>query len=91
MDECEKVISRESSKKYPIACVIMFRRTAIDEIGMMNEEFLLNEEKEYRERFEKKYNIDHLPIPLYRYRRHKNNITNDSEKLKFYTEKLKKK
>lgn len=91
VDECEKVISRESSKKYPIACGIMFRRTAIDEIGMMNEEFLLNEEKEYRERFEKKYNIDHLPIPLYRYRRHKNNITNDSEKLKFYTEKLKKK
>lgn len=90
VDEFEKVISRENSVKSPIACGIMFKKSAIDEIGMMNEEFLLNEEKEYRKRFEKKYNIDHLPIPLYRYRRHENNITNDHERLKLYDEKLKK-
>ena len=90
VDEEEKVTARKCSSKDPIACGIMFRKFAIDEIGMMNEEYLLNEEKEFRERFERKYKIDHLPIPLYRYRRHKDNITNNSEKLKFYDNKLKK-
>jgi glycosyltransferase involved in cell wall biosynthesis len=90
VDEFEKVISRESSQKKPIACGIMFKKSAINDIGMMNEDFFLNEEKEFRQRFEKKYEIDHLSIPLYRYRRHKNNLTNDHERLKFYDKKLKK-
>jgi len=88
VDESECVVSRKSSVEDPIACGIMFRRSAIDEIGLMNEKFLLNEEKEFKKRFEMKFSINHLAIPLYRYRRHDNNITNDVEKLKFYDDML---
>jgi hypothetical protein len=43
---------------------------------MYDEKFLLDEEKELRKRFEKKYNIHRIPLPLYRYRRHNSNLTN---------------
>jgi len=88
VDEFENVISRKNSAEDPIACGIMFRRNAIDDVGLMDEEFHLNEEKEYRNRFEKQFVIDHLCIPLYRYRRHEGNITNDLEKMKFYDDML---
>ena len=88
VDDLENVISRKNSAEDPIACGIMFRRNAIDDVGLMDEEFHLNEEKEYRNRFEKQFVIDHLCIPLYRYRRHEGNITNDLEKMKFYDDML---
>ena len=43
-------------------------------------QMLINEEKEFRTRYEKKYSIKRLPIPLYRYRRHSENMTNQNEK-----------
>ena len=42
-------------------------------------------------RFENKYQINRLELPLYRYRRHQNNITNDHKKLREHDEKLQKK
>ena len=52
-------------------------------------EFQLSEEKELRHRFERKYKIHRLELPLYRYRRHENNITNDQEALDQHDQKLK--
>ena len=42
-------------------------------------------------RFKKKYEIFRLPIPLYRYIRHKNNMTNNKKYLKKYEKKFFKK
>ena len=42
-------------------------------------------------RFKKHYSLKRLPIPLYRYRRHKNNITNKHELMDFYNQELEKK
>ena len=39
----------------------------------------------------KKYDIFRVPIPLYRYRRHKTNMTNNKKLLKKYEKKLLKK
>jgi hypothetical protein len=59
------------------------------EIGLYDEEFQLHEERELRHRFEKKYKIHRLELPLYRYRRHENNITNDHESLVCHDKKMK--
>ena len=75
----ERHITRVSAKDKPIACGIMFRKEAIIDIGLYDEGFLLREEEDLRIRFEKKYCIHNVPLPLYRYRRHDNNITNDSD------------
>ena len=70
VDDDENVLESMSAIKEPIACGIMFKKEHLVEIGMYDESFLRHEERELRIRFEKKYKIDHLNIPLYRYRRH---------------------
>ena len=81
VDDEERVINRCNCDDFPIACGIMFRKQQLHEIGLYDESFLCNEERELRIRFEKSYRIDRLPIPLYRYRRHESNLTNNKEKM----------
>ena len=84
----EVFLKRKNCMIDPIACGIMFQTELIRELGGYDERFSMNEEKELRLRFEKKYSIAHLPIPLYRYRKHKNNMTNNKELLAVYDEPL---
>ena len=84
----EKVIKRMNSNKDPIACGIIFRKETLIDIGLYDETFLYQEEVELRLRYLKKYSIERLAIPLYRYRRHENNITNHKLKIKEYTKKI---
>ena len=91
IDEKEEVIERVNSDKRPIACGIMFRKETLMNIGLYDESFFVQEEVELRLRYLKKYSIDRLQIPLYRYRRHENNITNDEARMKLYANKIKKK
>ena len=88
ISEDEKVIDRMESDKDPIACGILFRKETLIDIGLYDESFLYKEEVELRLRYLKKYSIERLAIPLYRYRRHSDNITNDKLKMKEYTKKL---
>ena len=88
VDDSERVLSREYADQKPIACGIMFRIEQLIEIGLYNEDFKFREEEELRKRFEKKYKINRVPIPLYRYRKHDANMTNNIEKMKYYRDKL---
>ncbi len=81
-------IRRADCLEEPIACGIMFRKEQIKEIGLYDESFRLHEERELRIRFEKKYRIHRLELPLYRYRRHEGNITNDQEAMDWHQQKL---
>lgn len=63
----------------PIGCGIMFRIEQLIDIGLYDDGFLSHEDKDLRIRFEKKYSIHRVELPLYRYRRHDSNMTNDSE------------
>jgi len=80
VDDDENVAGRNSCADMPIACGIMFRKERLIEAGMYDENFEMWEEKDLRIRFLKKYNINRLEIPLYRYRQHENNMTKDAEK-----------
>lgn len=88
ISEDEKVIERMESDKDPIACGILFRKETLIDIGLYDESFLYNEEVELRLRYLKKYSIERLAIPLYRYRRHADNITNDKLKMEEYKKKI---
>lgn len=80
VDDNENVIERINCDLKPIGCGIIFETKDLISIGLYDENFLLHEEKELRERYEKKYTIKRVPLPLYRYRKHTNNMTNDIKK-----------
>lgn len=84
VDDHENVLKRANCLKDPIACGILFRIEQLIDIGMYDESFLHREEEELRIRFEKKYTISRIQLPLYRYRRHGNNITNNQVEMGKY-------
>jgi len=91
VDDTEKSFSRKNCLKDPIGCGIMFRTKHYKEIGLYDENFLRHEDKDLRKRFEKKFKIHRIKMPLYRYRRHRHNITNDEKVMDYHLKKLKKK
>ena len=84
VDDKEEILSRENSENKPIGCGIIFKSQQILELGLYDENLLLHEDIDLRKRFEKKYKVIRLPLPLYRYRKHETNITNDKKKLRNY-------
>jgi len=77
VDDMETHRERVSAEEKPIACGIMFRKDLLIEIGLYDENFKAREEEDLRIRFLEKFNIYHIPLPLYRYRRHEQNLTNN--------------
>jgi len=88
LDDEEQVLARGNCAENPIACGILFRRSHLIDIGLYDESFRLHEEKEMRVRFEMKYRINRLDLPLYRYRRHENNITNNAAEMESHRQLL---
>tara|TARA_Y100000590_G_scaffold470736_1_gene669013 strand:- start:9368 stop:10018 length:651 start_codon:yes stop_codon:yes gene_type:complete len=75
----------------PIGCGVMFKTQHIIKIGMYDKNFLAKEDEDLLIRFRKNFNVTRLPIPLYKYRQHNNNMTKNKNLLKKYSKKLKKK
>ena len=82
VDDEEKVLSRCNCISEPIGCGIMFRIENLIEIGLYDDEFLMHEDKELMLRFEKKYKVHRIELPLYRYRKHEGNMTNNISSMK---------
>ena len=81
-------MNRVNCFEYPIGCGIIFLKKDLIKIGMYDPSFLINEEADLRIRFEKKNKIYHLELPLYRYRKHHNNMTKNKKELEIYNKKL---
>lgn len=91
VDDKENILSRMDASKHPIGCGIMFRLENLIKVGLYDKTFRVQEDKDLRIRFLKKFKIERLPLPLYRYRRHLNNITNNkANMIKHYKRLLKK-
>ncbi len=88
IDEHESHIGRKKAEHHPIACGIMFRKEGLIDIGLYDEKMLMCEDEELRQRFEKKYYIGYVHLPLYRYTRHDSNMTNDQKQIKKYRRKI---
>ncbi len=91
VNDIENIQSRHDPHVDPIACGILFRTEQLIEIGLYDKDFLANEEIDLRLRFQKKYKIHRLALPLYRYRKHENNMTNNNKFMKKYNDKIIKK
>ena len=89
VNDMESVIERKNCLEDPIACGILFKTDQIINIGLYNEEFEYNEERELMMRFKKKHKLERLKLPLYRYRKHNSNMTNNLEEMQKYNQKLK--
>jgi glycosyltransferase involved in cell wall biosynthesis len=79
VDDVENVIQRCNALDEPIACGIMFRTEHLHALGRYDESFRIHEDVDLRHRFLERHEIHRLALPLYRYRRHDANMTNDVE------------
>ncbi|MGI9043047.1 MAG: glycosyltransferase [Gemmatimonadaceae bacterium] len=84
----DEVIERMNCEEKPIGCGIMFRIDQLVELGLYDEQFLLHEDRDLRIRFLEKHNIHRVALPLYRYRRHDENMTNDHGAMNGYLNQL---
>jgi glycosyltransferase involved in cell wall biosynthesis len=84
----DQVLERISSAERPIGCGIMFRIDQLVELGLYDEQFLSHEDRDLRIRFLEKHQIHHIALPLYRYRRHDENMTNNHGEMNQYLKEL---
>jgi glycosyltransferase involved in cell wall biosynthesis len=70
-----KKIKREFAKKNPIACGVAFKRKCLESIKYYNKTMRINEDKDLMKRFLKKYRLEFINLPLYRYTKHKKSLT----------------
>jgi glycosyltransferase involved in cell wall biosynthesis len=91
VNDKEDILERKNGADAPIACGIMFRKDRLIDIGLYDEKFMLREEEDLRIRFLDRYNIYNIPLPLYRYRKHEGNSTNNQARMDKYADLLKSK
>ena len=88
VDDDENIMKTVNCDEEPIGCGIMFRMHQISDIGLYDEEMKTHEEKDLRIRFEEKYKVNRIELPLYRYRMHESNMTKDKYNYQHYLNKL---
>tara|TARA_B100001057_G_scaffold297469_1_gene297742 strand:- start:1224 stop:1565 length:342 start_codon:yes stop_codon:yes gene_type:complete len=88
IDDMERELKKCNCLEEPIACGILFQKQHLFNIGLYDEQFLCKEEQDLMIRFKKKYNLDRLNLPLYRYRRHEGNMTNDRQMMEDHKKNL---
>lgn len=89
VDDAENIIERRNCMEHPIGCGIMFRTDHLIDVGLYDDNFLMHEDRDLRVRFLKKYAIHRIELPLYRYRRHQDNMTNDRSAWENFEQRLK--
>ncbi|MGB0597100.1 MAG: glycosyltransferase family 2 protein [Rubripirellula sp.] len=72
----------------PIACGVMYTYEALCNLNFYNENYKMREGHELLQRFQERYQVSHLPFPLYRYRIHESNRTHNTEVLDKYDSQL---
>lgn len=88
VDDHESVLAQRNCEVDPIGCGIMFRIEHLIDIGLYDEDFASHEDQDLRIRFLKKHKIHRIALPLYRYRRHESNMTNDHERMDRFADAL---
>lgn len=77
VDEHEDHLEHISCVDRPIGCGVMFRKERLIELGLYDESFLMAEDLDLRLRFEQRWKMHRVELPLYRYRLHGENMTAD--------------
>tara|TARA_B100000787_G_scaffold151012_1_gene123871 strand:+ start:1006 stop:1662 length:657 start_codon:yes stop_codon:yes gene_type:complete len=88
VNDMEQILEKVDCYKKQIACGILFRKECLIDIGLYDKKFKMREGHDLRNRFEKKFKIARLNIPLYKYRTHSENRTNKKKILKKFDKML---
>ena len=91
VDDEEQHLAQYSIDDEPIACGIMYRKDFFFDAGLYDKNFRAREDEDFRLRFLEKHNIYRIILPLYRYRKHENNMTSDTDGMDQYANMLKQK
>ena len=91
VNDQQDILGQVNCMKEPIGCGIMFRINQLIDIGLYDESFLAKEDEDLRLRFLEKYNIYRVKLPLYRYRKHENNFSDNKYFRKKYEKILREK
>ena len=75
VNEDGEIIDSVDAKARPIACGIIYEKDSLAKVGLYKDHLQLWEDKELEERFQALYKIQHLAVPLYRYRQHAGNTS----------------
>ncbi|MEM7367621.1 MAG: glycosyltransferase family A protein [Bacteroidota bacterium] len=89
VNEGEQHLKVYSVDEDPIACGIMYRKDFFFDVGLYDKNFKAREDEDFRIRYLQKYSIQRINLPLYRYRRHDSNLTNQEEVMDHYADVLK--
>jgi len=89
VNDKEQILEKINCFKKQIACGILFRKECLIDIGLYDKRFKMREGHDLRIKFEKKFKIGRLNIPLYKYRSHLNNRTKKKKLLKKYDNMIK--
>lgn len=88
VDDIQDKIDYRSYSESPIGCGIMFRSDQLVDIGMYDKNFMYREDEDLKIRFGKKYKIEYVKIPLYRYHLHGENMTSNKKLMDDFKTKL---
>jgi len=88
VDEFETFIEKKNCMEEEIACGIMFRKECLFDVGLYDERYRMREGHDLRRRFLEKFQIGRLELPLYKYRKHEENRTNQSKIVAEYDQQL---
>ena len=91
VNDTAELLSRHNSKDEFVACGIMYTYESLANLGFYDDSFKMREGHDLNKRFLEEYKMYHLRMPLYRYRLHGENRTNDVEATEKYDNKLEKK
>lgn len=93
VDKEENVIERINldtpEKIFRHGAGILFRKSYLETLGLYDTTMRNAEDHELLSRYLKNFNGYHLRVPLYKYTKHENNITNNEEERKQWEQKIK--
>jgi len=78
----EEVIERRNCETDPIGCGVMFRKENLTQIGLYDTRMPAREDEDLRSRYLAQFSIYRIPLPLYRYRMHSDNLTSNEEAMR---------
>jgi len=88
VNDNQDILQYNEWNKEPIGCGVMFKLQHLIKIGLYDEKFLAKEDEDLLIRFRRNYNVTRLPLPLYKYRRHNKNMTNNESLMKKFSKRI---
>ena len=76
----EDILCTKTQQKEPLACGILYRTDILEYLGYWDSKLRINEDSDMIKRFKDEFKLEYLNIPLYRYFKHGNSLTDTTKR-----------